>query len=95
LFGGIVFERDDVCIIYQLLGLKFQAIVSSRVTIQFTDNLSPHLTTEPIQASGDTVLGVPQQIFLQRHLLQGYLLDDSGELQETLFLRKEREEMEP
>ena len=48
--------------------------------VTFTGNLQRHLACPPVEAPGETVAAILQQVFESNPRLRSYILDDQGRL---------------
>ena len=48
--------------------------------VTFTGNLQRHLACPPVEAPGETVAAILQQVFADNPKLRSYILDDQGRL---------------
>ena len=57
-------------------------------TVDFTPNLQRHLTLDPCKVSGTSLSEILRNLFARHEKLEGYLLDDQGELRKhmTIFI---------
>jgi hypothetical protein len=53
-------------------------------TVNFTPNLQRHLTLVPCDVSGNCLSVILRTLFAQHEKLEGYLLDDQGELRKHM-----------